>query len=326
MAVPALKGLKGSAVAEIPKVLGRMDENPVAAARAFGDKVRPSDMAKAEPETSVKTTRATEGVAGSRQLRISLMEHNAKNGTSKAAIDLGGTGNEPRITQKFLDEKSAPHLATYRKVGRAAGDFDSANPSLKADLYAIADREGLHPDARADAAKAISEYSDRAMSGPDTVKSISTLRREAARNGRSDDPNMQAFGFTQRKIADAIEAQLGRQLEASGQAPLMQEFAGARQGLAKIHDVDTALKGGQVDRHVLLRLRNQGVPLTGNLAIMADSADMFKHVTKHPTSIADEGGGGVVPGIGHSKCGRTPGYSQILRFRFLPEPTWEARD
>lgn len=294
-AIPGLRreGVPATAEAAAPKL--NAYENPVATARAFGDKVRPSDIAKTESETPVRITTEAERLAGSDELRKSLMAHNQKNATSKALADIGLPPTAPRVTPKLLDQARAAPLAKYREVGRAAGDFNAEHPEFTADLDAVANKEGLHPDSRTDISKMVDEYKGRQMSGPDAVKSISVLRREASRNLRADDPSRQDFGFAQRQVADAIEGQLTRQL---GDSPLAQEFPAARQQLAKINDVDTATKAGQVDRHVLKKLRDRGAPLTGNLAILADTAEMFPHVTKHPQTISNVSGGGAVPGVG----------------------------
>lgn len=295
MAVPALRGGKAPVA---PKALGTMADNPVAAARAFGDKVRPSDIAKAEPETSVKTTRYAEGAAGSKQLRERLMEHNQKNGTAKGLEDIGIAKTEPRVTPKLLDKASQPALAKYREVGRTVGQFDPTD-AFNGDLDAITAPDQIFtPEARSKVAQEVDQYRSRSMSGADSVKTISALRRKSARDIKSNDVNVQDIGFARRAVADAIESEIERKLTADGHGQLVTEFKDARQQLAKVHDVDTATVGGQIDRHILKKLQDKNAKLSGNLKILADSADMFPHVTRRPGSIADEGGNVTIPGLG----------------------------
>lgn len=321
--LPAAKGLRSGAVAEAAAPKITVPENPVAAARAAGYKVRPSDVAKAEPETSVRTTTATEGLAGSDELRKSLMNFNQRNSTKMALQELGLPETSPRVTPKLIEQASAAPLAKYREVGRAVKQFEPSD-EFHADLDSAVSKEGLHPDSRADIAKMVSEYKDRGMSGPDAVKSVSVLRRGASRYIRSDDPATQDFGFAQRQVADAIESQLIRQLEATGQTQLAQEFLAARQQLAKIHDVQSATKAGQVDIHVLKKLQDKGAPLSGRLAIMADTAEMFPHVTKHPQSVSNVSGGGAIPGVGPAMDVVSGGLRPLTR-KFLGSDVYQNR-
>lgn len=107
---------------------------------------------------------------------------------------------------------------------------------------------------------------------------VRKLRKDATSNLKAfGDPNKTALGMSQRKAADEIDDLIERNLTAAGQTDLVKDYRGARQLLAKSHDVEgaTNLATGDVSAKGLARLSAKGKPLTGPLKTIADTANAF---------------------------------------------------
>lgn len=248
--------------------------------RALGYKFRPSDVRSARPgEKTPGLWR--EGLDRPNDLRRDTTVENQATTTRLAAEELGATNVKALTEADFAKLREAP-LKTYDEVGNAVGTF-TPSANYYSELRAAARREGLEPSVRRKILAQTEQYALEQMSGPDALKTISALRRRAAKQLRSDDVLQNDMGAANRAIADALEAELGRQLEAQGNTQLLSQFQEARTALAKIHDVESATKGGQVDAQALARLARKGVPLTGRLKTIADVAEAAPNVVRHST-------------------------------------------
>lgn len=284
----AERAAAGAGKAPVKAPLGTADTgNPVAVLRAAGYKLRPSDAAKAAPELDIPGT-TREKFSGSGDIRKDFVDPNQRKTTQLAATEVGLPANTPRITPTLLDQQRAPHIATYGEVGQAVGKF-SPPPEFNDAIDAVTNQTGLSPVGRRKIAADISQYKAASLNGPDTVKTISALRRRSVAEGKSEDVNTQDLGQAHRQVADILEDQLAQQATAIGQPELATKLQAARTALAKINDVDSTVKGGQVDAHAMNKLAKKGVQLSGNLKIIADAAEYAPHVTRHPQSVADVG-------------------------------------
>ncbi len=267
--------------------VGTAADNPVGALRAAGYKMRPSDAAKAAPEADIPGV-TREKFSGSGDIRKDFIDPNQRITTKLAATDIGLPANTPRITPTLLDKQRAPHIATYGEVGQAVGKFTASDDLGKA-LDGVSNQVGLTPEARSKIAADVDQYRSSQWAGPDAVKTISALRRRSTAEAKSQDVNTQDLGHAHRQVADALEDELGRQVATSLEPELAAKFRDARTALAKINDVDSTVKGGQIDTQAMKKLADKGVNLSGNLKIIADAGEYIPHVTKHPQSIADVG-------------------------------------
>lgn len=164
------------------------------------------------------------------------------------------------------------------------------------------------------------------------TKTLSALRRNAAKHIKGTDVATQEMGYAERAAADRLEEAFGKQLEATGNGPLFKQFQEARQRLAKINDVETATRAGQVDASVIYRLGQKGKPLTGRLKMIADVNEHFPNITRHSlktASGAPTGGEPTKYGLIRSATGavarNVPGlrsrlnvYSDAYQSRFGP--------
>lgn len=125
--------------------------------------------------------------------------------------------------------------------------------------------------------------------GLDIVKQ---LRYEATVNLRSQDPKAAQLGLAQRQAADAIDGLIERNLAATGQQNLVNEYRAARQVIAKSYDVQSATNPatGDVRASRLAVLAAKGRPLTGNLDTVARVAAAFPKAVQMPAGFGhDEG-------------------------------------
>ena len=86
-----------------------------------------------------------------------------------------------------------------------------------------------------------------------------------------------------RSAADALENEIGAQLQATGNEHVFRQFENARTIQAKVHNVLDSWRGEHLDPQQLARLGDEGVLLTGNLAAIADGARNAPDVVRSPT-------------------------------------------
>ncbi len=260
----------------------------VGAARAAGYELRPSDIQAAHPAAKVPGT-TRERFADAPELKKDTTLKNQVQTTRNAGEEIG-LKDATEISEQSLDAARKPHLDTYTATGDAVGKF-AASPEFAKELGGIWQREGLEPQTRVKIRKQVKAYENGEISGPDAIKTISALRRRAAKQMQSEDVTQNDMGATNRAIADALENEIARRLEGGGDAKLVGQFRDARTALAKIHDVDTATIGGQVDAATLARLQDRGVKLSGKLKLIADTAARYPNVLKHSRTTAARAGG-----------------------------------
>jgi hypothetical protein len=232
--------------------------------RQAGFKFRPSDVQAAMPGKQVPGTTITERTSGS-GLQNDLVLENQSRTTQLAAEDLG-VKHAAQLGDAEFNKLKAPEFKVYEQADAALRRV--APSSEFSQLVA----QG------ADAAKL-----DGAVT---TTKVLGALRRKAAKEIQSDVIATQESGYGKRKLADQIEEAFGQQLQAIGDADLLQGYQAARQRLAKINDVETATRAGQVDAGTLFKLQGKGVPLTGRLKIIADTFEAAPEVMKHSLKTA----------------------------------------
>jgi len=130
---------------------------------------------------------------------------------------------------------------------------------------------------------------------PTVLGVIGALRRRAAKAIQAENPEVNAKGYADRNMADALEDELGRELKVAGEPQLFKEYQAAREQFAKIHDVESATRAGQVDTSVLYRIHKKsgGKRLSGRLELLADAYEHAPNVSGHSTKTAARAGGEV---------------------------------
>jgi hypothetical protein len=260
-----------------------------------GWNLRPSDVEKANPAAKGKvpgTTRQTLQNQGKLH-SDAVLENQAK------ATDIGGreigVEKATEILPKHLDELRIPHNKNYETAGKAAGNF--ADKSLEGDLESVWKAVSPEDNQQLAVMKIAKVYNPEGLSGPSLVKSIQKLRIDAAKGMNSTGTRDQIIGAAKKVIANKLEDALARRLDTMGDKQVVTAFRDSRQALAKIHNVEDSLTGGQIDPQKVLKLREAGAPLTEGLNEIADMAEKFPDVVRsaHGTST-----GGGLP---HTKTG-----------------------
>ena len=159
----------------------------------------------------------------------------------------------------------------------------------------------------------VKSYAVKEFDAGDAIKAASALRTDA-RTAFKQGNN--ALGIASRRIADALEKNIELNLKARGEPAeiLLENFKNARTLMSKAHIVEDSLIEGAGSVNALkiaAALRNDA-PLTGELALIAKTANTFGRSVAYPTggkpspiNVGDSmfiGAGGfgssVMPGLG----------------------------
>jgi hypothetical protein len=245
------------------------DATPLELMRSAGYKVRPTDVQVANPaDASLKPSlldRAAQSAAGVKDLAHDFRLHNQQLTTKLIGEDMGLQNVKKIGPDELRRAKSVPGK-TYDEVGKAVGDFNPS-PSLTTDLQGLLERDDLSDTADRAARELLGTIqSGKPMNGTQLMAKISDLRE---RTGGG-------------KVANAIEDEIGRQLEGSGQT--LEDYQNARTQFAKIYGAQRALTtGGQIDAMKYKRIQEKYPDLlTGNARIVGIAAQEAPGVMASP--------------------------------------------
>lgn len=139
------------------------------------------------------------------------------------------------------------------------------------------------------------------VSVSDVMTDVRQLRSDARGNFLSDDPKIVAEAKAQLGLANALEDAIDRQVSPRNPQAVA-KWRDARRTLAKLHTVEDAMVGtGEIDGRLIARARERGAPLTGNLALIADAADVSPRtmqVGANLGNIAHQGSLDALAGVG----------------------------
>jgi len=144
--------------------------------------------------------------------------------------------------------------------------------------------------------KLISRYQVEKFDAADAVDVIKNLREQASGNFRKGE---NALAKSQLDISTALEGQIARNLEASGDpklANLLEQFKASRQRMAISHTIEDAIRvgSGSVDAKKLGRDIQNDKFMTGDLKTIAEFANTFPRVNVPPSTIGTPGAATVV--------------------------------
>lgn len=126
----------------------------------------------------------------------------------------------------------------------------------------------------------------------DSLNEIGSLRKDARTNLKNTgDTEKLALGQAQMQAADALEGQMERYLQTTGQTDLYNNFTAARQRLAKLHSVDEAFTSGVgVNPDALSRIADRkGGFVAGGLKGIVDSNKNFGNVVRSAEDVRPPG-------------------------------------
>jgi len=142
----------------------------------------------------------------------------------------------------------------------------------------------------------IKKYTVDRFDAADAVDVIKNLREQASGNFRKGE---NALAKSQLDISTALESQIARNLEASGDpklANLLEQFKASRQRMAISHTIEDAIRvgSGSVDAKKLSRDIQNDKFMTGDLKTIAEFANTFPRVNVPPSTIGTPGAGTVL--------------------------------
>jgi hypothetical protein len=123
-----------------------------------------------------------------------------------------------------------------------------------------------------------------AGTAPTITRTIGALRRRATKKMQSDDVKIEEQGFADQAMADKLEAAFAERLSALGDEAAFKAYQDARQSLAKIHDIESSTRAGQVDVQKIFK-RDEKFPdrMTGRTKMLADIGENFPDVARTAT-------------------------------------------
>lgn len=211
--------------------------------------------------------------------------------TDALARESLGLGPTSVLSEKGLQDLRNQAAAPYRQIKDLPGkvvadqDFSAMVKKIGGDYEAaIAEFPNSTKNVAIDDLKKdleIGSWSPKAV-----LEKVKQLRFDASKNFNAfDSPEKLALARAQRSAAEALDSLLGRNLMASGNGQLANEYAQARQFIAKTHDVEAALlPDGHVSAKILSKI-GEDAPLSGQLKTISDFSGSFKKATKNLVDI-----------------------------------------
>lgn len=226
--------------------------------------------------------RVLQAAGGSSQTQAGMAKQNVRRATDLAREQIGAKGN---LTPDEFARLRGEHSPAYDEVAANVSQF-IPDDAYSADIQQALGRRGK----RSAAVNAlVSEYLDNPpLSGQDALDDVLELRAKANKIEQGPyNPANEGIAEAARHIANAIDNALERNV-ANGLAPdAVEKYRGARRSLAQIASVEDATRGGIVDPQKLYKQADKGVPLSDNLALIAQVAENYPEVMTVPKAGSD---------------------------------------
>jgi len=240
-----------------------------------------------------------ERIAGKTHLEQLASIKNQQMADKVARRAVGLPENSPLTPESMKDIRATEYAKGYEPVknlGNIVADTvyldDLANIQSKYTGPSKSFPEAV-PD---EVGKLISRYQVEKFDAADAVDVIKNLREQASGNFRKGE---NALAKSQLDISTALEGQIARNLEASGDpklANLLEQFKASRQRMAISHTIEDAIRvgSGSVDAKKLGRDIQNDKFMTGDLKTIAEFANTFPRVNVPPSTIGTPGAATVV--------------------------------
>lgn len=259
---------------------------PLRVAEAAGIKVRPSDVVDATgagPGETSLTARAGEALGGSKDTRRAFIRSNKPKFNNIAAQDIGLSNDVTKLTDDAIASAKKPLAATYKEVREALPEV-SVDPQFIADMTGA----GRGTQSKVPLPESVNTLREHLiqqgnLSSGEIIDTMSDLRRLGTKALMSEDPNTVALGNAQMGMAKALESRLDRALASSPDMSVRQilpKYRDAREGFAKIHAVEEARVGFDVDPQALRRFGERTGSNTGGLKVIQDVATHFPKIAE----------------------------------------------
>ncbi len=286
-AAPALltRGRGGEVPKAVPKPIPEATPRQIAVSTAVEKKLKITPDQAGDVAGGV-----AQGLTGGAKLERSNSLKNAPRVNELVAEDLGLKGKK-EITKNDLVRLKVEANKPYNEISRT-GERKVGN-EYRNEVQAIGDKTGGKsfagdtPQKITDLKKFYSGITK--FDAADAVNKVRQLRKEGRENaGAKYDPEKNALGEVQLKIAEAIDNELSRHVDTLGKPELAAKYKDARVQLAKINTVERALRGSDVSARALAKDKGRGA-FTGNIKTVSDLATEFERSFQDVRKIRDQG-------------------------------------
>lgn len=243
-----------------------------------------------------------EGLAGKVKTaqKASFKNQEVTNNLAREALGLAPEAPLNANTLQAVRQQAGQAYEAVKQTGRVTADrsyFDALDAIKKPYEQAAKD---FPKAANTDVIKTVNAMKRREFDSASAVDQIKNLREMADKAYRTGDKSL---GKATKAAAKALEDQVGRHLEKTGNKQLLTDFQHSREVIAKSYSVQAALNegSGNVSARVLANQLKKGRPLSGGLKTAARTSREFPKATQDvstigsPTSVSlfDAGIGGL---------------------------------
>jgi hypothetical protein len=247
------------------------------------------------------------------QQEMSYINHEATQRVVRRGLGIAeDTPITPELTKQIRKEEFAKGYEPIRQIGTISSD-----PTLTSELTAIERKfagttQSFAAPIKNEIVAEVKRFKTPQFNSADAVDEIATLRKDARVNFKSDDPDKIKLAQTQTSIANSLEDQIERSLATSGNPDakaLLDQYKASRQRMAISHSVEDAIQkgSGTTNAQEFVKQLDRGVPLSGELKMVAEFAKNFPHVNTPISQIGTPGSNAVFLG-GSSIPGATVGF------------------
>lgn len=289
---PAMGAAANTTIQALPLAL-------TAGAAKMGPVKGPSPQAIAGREAGLSMTpgdmgagwvaRTASSIAGEPRLARHISQSNAPVFNNMIARDLKLPADTPldRATIEGVRKEAHRPYETARSMGAVEidGGFRMALDKISSELTKA---EKAFPGRASPVTELVDRLKQSKSADADGIVSeINTLRSEASdayAAGKRD------LGKASRAAADALEAQLIRHAEKTGQpAEAVSAMREARSLIAKTYAAEKALSGTNINPQVYAAQLRRGAPLSGEARAVAEFADRFPRSSMNTRNIGETG-------------------------------------
>lgn len=297
-------------VAEAAEVARAPDE----LAAASGIKIPPSIQEATTGASKPGVLQTTLESMGGRSIIRRADIIRAKGQVNDLVKDANGIPKDRVLSDASYALAEQPHAAVYREVEAAIPDRVAIDPQTQAEMAQAGARENSLRKIPQSAEKARADAATiQAANGTEFKATISDYREKGYAALRSDDVDQQAFGRANLDIANALEAQMKRQIEQTNPG-LAARFDAARAGFAKINDARAATVGHDIDPQMMRKIADANKGVTGEYRLIADLAERYPKIltnkvpNRASTVLSHVVGPGVAGSLGYH-FGGAPGMA-----------------
>lgn len=289
-ASPALGAFAKGSAEVLPMLLGARSAKPLTPAEKSVAKARDQGFVMTPHEMGAgPVPKAIAGLSGETRLARLTSNKNAEMVTKKIAKDLGlpkgATLDLDALAQ--IRKDAGKDYDTIRKVGNVPTDkqyikdLDAISQKYKSAASSFPETANIV--GAEDVSKIVDSLKKKNFETNAAVDLISAMRDKADSLFKSPNAADKATAKALRSGADAIDSQIERHLQASGNIRQFEQYVGARKKIAKSYAAEKALVGDQINPQALGTQVKNRKPLTGPMKEAGEFSRKFERSSQKPS-------------------------------------------